>query len=108
VVGRSTGPTVDYQLDVAYDDYPYGMSWSLQRVPRQVLFTQSESCDSALVLVRLQRGRNVKTSPREETLMVVCWSDLTLGRARWAVLSPLKYSVRYRLPAMAVSRKPKT
>jgi hypothetical protein len=30
VVGRSTGPTVDYRLDVAYDDYPYETSWSLQ------------------------------------------------------------------------------
>jgi hypothetical protein len=72
VVGRSTGPTVDCRLDVAYDDYPYETSGSLQRVSRPVLFTQSESCDSALVLVRLQRGKNVKTSPREEALMVVC------------------------------------
>jgi hypothetical protein len=30
VVIRSTGPTVDYRLDVAYDDYPYETSWSLQ------------------------------------------------------------------------------
>jgi hypothetical protein len=30
VVGRSTGPTVDYRLDIAYDDYPYLMCWSLQ------------------------------------------------------------------------------
>jgi hypothetical protein len=26
VVGRSTGPTVDYRLDVAYDDYLYETS----------------------------------------------------------------------------------
>jgi hypothetical protein len=25
-----TGPTVDYWLDVAYDDHPYEMSWLLQ------------------------------------------------------------------------------
>jgi hypothetical protein len=30
VVGRSTGPTVDYRLDIAYDDYPHETSWSLQ------------------------------------------------------------------------------
>jgi hypothetical protein len=30
VVGRSTGPTVDYRRDVAYDDYLYETSWSLQ------------------------------------------------------------------------------
>jgi hypothetical protein len=29
VVRRGTSPTVDYRLDVAYDDYPYGASWSL-------------------------------------------------------------------------------
>jgi hypothetical protein len=38
VAGRSsTGPAVDYRLDVAYDDYPYETSWSLQRVSRPVL-----------------------------------------------------------------------
>jgi hypothetical protein len=26
VVWRNTGPTVDYRLDVAYDDYPYETS----------------------------------------------------------------------------------
>jgi hypothetical protein len=26
VVGHSTGPTLDYQLDVAYDDYTYETS----------------------------------------------------------------------------------
>jgi hypothetical protein len=30
VIGRSNGPTVNYRLDVAYDDYPYETSWSLQ------------------------------------------------------------------------------
>jgi hypothetical protein len=30
VVRRSADPAVDYRLDVAYDDYPYEISWSLQ------------------------------------------------------------------------------
>jgi hypothetical protein len=30
VVDVSTAPTVDYRLDVAYDDYPEETSWSLQ------------------------------------------------------------------------------
>jgi hypothetical protein len=29
VIRRSAGPTVDYRLDVAYDDYPYEAKWSL-------------------------------------------------------------------------------
>jgi hypothetical protein len=32
MVRPSTGPTVDYRLDVAYDDYPYETSWSLERL----------------------------------------------------------------------------
>ena len=30
MVGRTTAPTVDYWLAVAYDDHPYEMSWLLQ------------------------------------------------------------------------------
>jgi hypothetical protein len=39
VVGRSTGPTVDYRLDVAYDDYPYETSWSLQSLTTDAVAT---------------------------------------------------------------------
>jgi hypothetical protein len=29
VVGRDTGFIAAYRLDIAYDDYPYELSWSL-------------------------------------------------------------------------------
>jgi hypothetical protein len=41
VVRCSTGLTVDYRLDVAYDDYPYETSWSLQSLTTSAVVAAS-------------------------------------------------------------------
>jgi hypothetical protein len=41
VIGRITGPSIDYRLDIVYDEYPYEKSWLRESLTTDAVVAES-------------------------------------------------------------------